>query len=137
HQPLYKDRLSGTYLMPWVRLHAIKDYLDMAIILEDYPNLGQTFNLVPSLLEQVEDYACGQATDPYWELSLIPVSSLSPAQKAKILELFFDLNWEKMIYKYPRYKEILNKRENLRHKSNNNYLAIAPEFSNQEILDLT
>ena len=45
HQPLYKDRLSGKYLMPWVRLHAIKDYLDMALILKDYPKIKQTFNL--------------------------------------------------------------------------------------------
>ena len=25
HQPYYKDPESGTYLLPWVRLHAIKD----------------------------------------------------------------------------------------------------------------
>ena len=47
HQPLYKDRASGAYLMPWVRLHATKDYLDMVAILKDYPSHRQTFNLVP------------------------------------------------------------------------------------------
>jgi alpha-amylase/alpha-mannosidase (GH57 family) len=63
HQPLYKDRLSGMYLMPWVRLHAIKDYLDMILILNEFPNVRQTFNLVPSLMEQMEDYALNDAVD--------------------------------------------------------------------------
>src|SRR5262245_12967006 len=63
HQPLYKDRLSGLYLMPWVRLHTIKDYLDMPLYLEEFPNIRQTFNLVPSLLEQIEDYGEHGAVD--------------------------------------------------------------------------
>ncbi len=137
HQPLYKDRLSNSYLMPWVRLHGIKDYLDMALLLEKFPNISQTFNLVPSLIEQIEDYATGEASDPYWKLSKIPVNKLSVLQKAKILELFFDLNWEKMIYKFPRYLEILKKREFFRKQENNEYASFANEFSNQEILDLT
>jgi alpha-amylase/alpha-mannosidase (GH57 family) len=136
HQPLYKDRINDNYLMPWVRLHGIKDYLDMAVMLERYPNLSQTFNMVPSLIEQLEDYAAGKAKDPYWKLSKIPVNKLSMIQKAKILELFFDLVWEKMIYKFPRYLEILKKREHFRH-SKNEYVNIAREFSDQEILDLT
>ncbi|MFN4149681.1 MAG: glycoside hydrolase, partial [Candidatus Sericytochromatia bacterium] len=103
HQPLYKDNLSKTYLMPWVRLHAIKDYLDMAVLLEKFPNISQTFNMVPSLIEQIQDYANRDAEDLYLRLSSIPVENLSLIQKGKILELFFDLNWEKMISKFPRY----------------------------------
>jgi alpha-amylase/alpha-mannosidase (GH57 family) len=137
HQPLYKDNLSGKYLMPWVRLHAIKDYLDMAIILEKFPKLKQTFNLVPCLIEQLEDYGNNHVSDPYLDLSRIEVEKLSNSKKAKILEMFFDLNWEKMIYKFPRYSEILNKREKLRKKYNGNFSKIASEFKSQEILDLT
>lgn len=136
HQPLYKDRINNAYLMPWVRLHGIKDYLDMAIILEKFPNLSQTFNLVPSLIEQLEDYVEGKAKDPYWKLSKIPVNKLSIIQKAKILELFFDLTWDKMIYKFPRYFEILQKREYFL-KINKEFVSIAKEFSEQEILDLS
>src|SRR5690606_26685937 len=102
HQPLYKDKISGTYSMPWVRLHAIKDYLDMVLILEKFPSLKQTFSMVPCLVIQLEDYASGNASDAYLELSSVPVKKLTDFQKAKILENFFDLNWEKMIYKFAR-----------------------------------
>jgi len=71
HQPLYKDIQTSKYLMPWVRLHCIKDYLDMLLILEKYPNIKQTFNLVPSLLEQIEDYSNNNVIDNYLELSII------------------------------------------------------------------
>ena len=137
HQPLYKDNLTGKYLMPWVRLHAIKDYLDMPLLLEKFSSLKQTFNLVPSLIEQLEDYMNNNAVDPYLELSQIPVERLSNEQKSRIIELFFDLNWEKMIYKFPRYKEILDKREKLKRKYAGSFAKIASDFKSQEILDLT
>lgn len=137
HQPLYKDNLSGKYLMPWVRLHAIKDYLDMALLMEDFPRLKQTFNLVPSLIEQLEDYAYNNVSDPYLDLSRIEVEKLTNSDKSRILELFFDLNWEKMIYKFPRYNEILRKREKLKKKYNSDFSKIAKDFQNQELLDLT
>src|SRR5579871_1453621 len=56
HQPYYKDDLTSTYLLPWVRLHAAKDYVKMPSLLDGYPNIKATFNLVPSLLAQIEDY---------------------------------------------------------------------------------
>ena len=49
--------------MPWVRMHGIKDYWDMVRILDDYPGIKQTFNFAPSLLEQIDDYLAGNATD--------------------------------------------------------------------------
>ena len=57
HQPYYRSARSGRFEMPWARLHALKDYLDMVEILADHPTIHQTFNLVPSLVEQLEDYA--------------------------------------------------------------------------------
>lgn len=72
HQPLYKSRgggeahgSEGQYRLPWVRLHGTKDYLDLVLLLERYPNLHQTVNLVPSLILQIEDYVAGTAIDPY------------------------------------------------------------------------
>ena len=47
HQPVYE--LEGTYLMPWVRLHAVKDYLDMVLILEKFPKLKLNFKFEPDL----------------------------------------------------------------------------------------
>ena len=74
HQPFYKDLKSGEYLMPWVRLHGVKDYLDMLLILDEFPNLHQTFNLVPSLLEQIIDYTDHGATDRHLFLSRKPAA---------------------------------------------------------------
>jgi len=60
HQTLYKSRLSkdnfgADYRLPWVRLHGIKDYLDLILMLKKYPAIHQTVNLVPSLIMQLED----------------------------------------------------------------------------------
>lgn len=136
HQPMYRDPVSHYYMMPWVRLHAVKDYLDMVEILTHYPRLKQTFNLVPSLLEQIEDYAHGDATDRYLELSRIPVPELSTEEKEEILETFFDLNWEQMIHPFPRYSELAEKRTKAFQHFQNYYQA-ADHFTNQDFLDLT
>ena len=45
HQPFYKDPSSGFFHMPWVRLHAIKDYLDMAAMVELFDGLKINFNI--------------------------------------------------------------------------------------------
>src|SRR5258708_12048122 len=50
HQPFYKDLVSGEYRLPWVRLHALKDYYGMVKLLDGFPNVHQNFNLVPSLM---------------------------------------------------------------------------------------
>jgi hypothetical protein len=61
HQPVYfKDPDSGVYAKPWVRVHATKDYVDMAAILEQYPAVRATFNLTPSLIRQIVDLEAGQ-----------------------------------------------------------------------------
>ncbi|MBF2053642.1 MAG: glycoside hydrolase [Candidatus Sericytochromatia bacterium] len=133
HQPLYRRPGSHDYMMPWVRLHAVKDYLDMVDILSHYPRLKQTFNLVPSLLEQIEDYASGQASDAYLRLSQKPVEDLSPADKTDILSTFFDLNWEQMVQPFARYRELAA----LRSHYGPDYAQAAQQFSPQDWLDLT
>lgn len=135
HQPLYKDRLSGQYLMPWVRLHAIKDYLDMAAILDRYPTLHQTFNLVPSLLEQLIDYGHLGAMDRAIELTLTPVREYCLDDKRYLFERFFDLNWDHMLAPHPRYHELAAKRNALMAK---HPIDVAVRrFDAQEWLDLT
>ncbi len=110
HQPLYKIPAVGTavgkYKMPWVRLHGIKDYLDLILLLEQFPALHQTVNLVPSLMLQIDDYANGKALDPYLELSLMPINQLSDRQKRFIAERFFDANVKNMIQVHPRYDQL-------------------------------
>src|SRR5665647_1812983 len=68
HQPDYRDTLTGEYVLPWTYLHAIKDYTDMAYHLEANPAARVTFNFVPVLLDQLEDYSeqfkIGDIRDP-------------------------------------------------------------------------
>jgi alpha-amylase/alpha-mannosidase (GH57 family) len=116
HQPLYKSRSSllssaGQYRLPWVRLHGTKDYLDLVLLLERYPKLHQTVNLVPSLLMQIEDYVAGTALDPYLTASLTPTESLTPELKEFIVEHFFDANHHTLIDPHPRYAELYGQRQ--------------------------
>ncbi|HLP87190.1 MAG TPA: glycoside hydrolase [Nostocaceae cyanobacterium] len=112
HQPLYKSPgdasglSSQQYRLPWVRLHGTKDYLDLVLILENYPKLHQTVNLVPSLILQIEDYIAGTAFDPYLTASLTPVDKLTSEQKQFIVEHFFDANHHTLIDPHPRYAEL-------------------------------
>jgi alpha-amylase/alpha-mannosidase (GH57 family) len=110
HQPYYKDPLTGIYRLPWVRLHGTKDYLDMLKILEDFPSIKQTFNLVPSLLEQLTDYTENGATDRYLDLTLKRPADMTEDEKIFVIENFFLANWENMIKIFPRYYELLVKR---------------------------
>jgi alpha-amylase/alpha-mannosidase (GH57 family) len=87
HQPSYKDSLSGQYMMPWVRLHAAKDYLDMVALLEEFPDIQQTFNLVPSLLEQLQDYSKPGWLDKH-EILTAQTEPFSKEDKRFILERF-------------------------------------------------
>ncbi|MFP4124659.1 glycoside hydrolase [Coleofasciculus sp.] len=116
HQPLYKSRSSvsgsnGRYRLPWARLHGTKDYLDLVLLLERYPKLHQTVNLVPSLILQLEDYMAGTAFDPYLELALTPTDQLKPDQRQFIVEHFFDANHRTLIDPHPRYAELYEMRQ--------------------------
>ncbi len=61
HQPFYQDLVTGEHILPWVRLHALKDYWGMVALLREFPSVKMTFNLVPSLLVQLEAFAAGRA----------------------------------------------------------------------------
>ena len=106
HQPFYKDLVSGEYRLPWTRLHGLKDYYGMVRILKEFPRIRQTFNLVPSLVAQVEEYAAGEAADPFLRCSLKPADSLSEQELELLLGYSFLANPPRMIYRYPRYGEL-------------------------------
>lgn len=110
HQPIYKGVGDGGFLLPWVRLHALKDYYDMVDVLADFPGVHVTFNLVPSLMEQIQDYADRDATDPFLDLSLKPAAELTADDRLFLLKNFFSLNFDQMVQPYARYKELFEKR---------------------------
>ncbi|MGB9735616.1 MAG: hypothetical protein ACP5JP_05075 [bacterium] len=134
HQPSYKDPFTGKYTLPWVRLHAVKAYYDMPSVLKNYPDIKVNINLVPSLVEQLEDYSSGNAQDVFYELSLKPASELDPNDKAFILKYFFMSNWETMIKPSPRYFELLLKRGKTINDADID--NVINTFNRQDFLDL-
>jgi alpha-amylase/alpha-mannosidase (GH57 family) len=109
HQPFYKDLWSGEYKLPWTRLHALKDYAGMVEILAEFPKIHQTFNLVPCMVAQIDEYASGAASDPFLDCALARAEDLSEAQRNFVLKYFFQANYERLICRYPRYRELHDK----------------------------
>src|SRR5690349_21094437 len=106
HQPFYKDLISGEYRLPWVRLHALKDYYGMVKLLDEFPGVHQTFNLVPSLIWQVQEYASGNARDPFLTVASKPAKDLTRQDRQFALAYLFQANTAHMIGRYPRYREL-------------------------------
>jgi len=129
HQPYYKSLLTDQAEVPWVRLHGTKDYLDMVQMLGQYPDLRITFNLVPSLLEQLEDYTNGRVKDKFLEHSYKPANELTAQEKEFILENFFMINKERVISIHPRYYGLYLKREAKKSFSTQDYLDLQVWFN--------
>ena len=79
HQPQYRDPATGQYMLPWTRLHALKDYWGMVRVLGEFPRVHATFNFVPLLAEQIEEYASGRFKEEWFEIAFAPADSLTPA----------------------------------------------------------
>jgi alpha-amylase/alpha-mannosidase (GH57 family) len=109
HQPFYKDLVTGEYRLPWVRLHALKDYYGMVKLLDEFPNVHQTFNLVPSLIMQIQDYVAGTAKDPFLEVASKPAKDLTGGERRFALQYLFQANPVHVIGRYPRYRELLER----------------------------
>lgn len=133
HQPYYKDPLKNEYAFPWTYLHAIKDYFDMPAIVEDTAGARAVFNLAPSLIEQLLDYAGGTAADRFLDMGRTAPAELSEDNRIFLLENFFSANRQRMIEPNRRYLELLymagegkpgSARDRVRH------------FSDQDLLDL-
>ncbi|MGH9602426.1 MAG: glycoside hydrolase family 57 protein [Terriglobales bacterium] len=108
HQPFYKDLVSGEYRLPWVRLHALKDYYGMVKLLDEFPTVHQTFNLVPSLVLQIQEYVAGQARDPFLAVASKAPAELSPTEKGFCLHYLFQANPTHLIGRYPRYRQLFD-----------------------------
>jgi alpha-amylase/alpha-mannosidase (GH57 family) len=106
HQPYYKDLVSGEYRLPWVRLHALKDYYGMVKLLDEFPNVHQSFNIVPSLMVQIQDYVAGTAQDPFLRVAAKPAKELTLAERQFALQYLFQANPANLIGRYPRYREL-------------------------------
>ncbi len=133
HQPLYYKDESGVYTRPWVRVHATKDYYDMAATVAKYPNVHVTFNLTPVLLRQLDDFVQNGAKDKYWMLAEKPASELTAEDKDFIMRRFFDANWDHVIKVHPGYKALLDKRGGT---TDEEIAAAINNFTEQDFRDL-
>jgi alpha-amylase/alpha-mannosidase (GH57 family) len=106
HQPQYRDPETGTYVLPWTRLHATKDYWGMVKVLEEFPKFHATFNMVPSLCMQLEEYASGKFKEPWFTIAFKPTEALTKEEKREILDRAFQVNHERLLSRWPRFMEL-------------------------------
>ena len=115
--------------MSWTRLHSVKDYLDMVTITDKYKNIKLNINLVPVLIDAFIDYGVKGFHDLHSRLTITPVEKLNGEDKEFILNNFFDANYKTMIYPYPEYNRLYQKRQS--------YVEVdVNAFSEQEYSDL-
>ena len=79
----------------------------MVALMNEFPQVKLTFNLVPSLLVQLEAFAEERARDWHLDLGLKPAASLTENERGTILSEFFHAPRGRMIDLYPRYAELL------------------------------
>lgn len=132
HQPYYPDDVGQENPMPWVRLHGVKDYWGMAMLLKEIPEMRATINLVPSLIKQLQAYTHEGHQDTHLRISRTPADSLSEEDFHWMLDNFFMVHPDHMIRPYPRYFELYKKR---------GFFVDPPErarkrFSKRDIIDL-
>ncbi len=109
HQPCYRNPYSGRFDLPWLRLHALKDYFGMVHLLEEFPGLRLTFNLVPSLLDGLEQYLAG-AVDTCGEVFRKPAADLASEEVQYLVRHFFSIHHETHIKPYRRYDFLYRKK---------------------------
>src|SRR5437773_12179259 len=95
HQPLYRLRGERACFHPWVRLHSIRSYYDMVRVLEEFPEMRVTINLVPALVEQIRAYESG-AGDLFLTMGAIPAGELEEVQRIFLFDHFFSAQESRM-----------------------------------------
>ena len=128
HQPYYRNPVGGEYRMPWTFLHAAKDYFDMLSLAVE-AGARVTFNLVPSLLDQLEDYGDPAVPDEFLDgLRPHPAELGADARRGLLPRLFYS-HLENQIRPFPRYFELHQKRQYHGDRA-------AEELSDGDFLDL-
>jgi alpha-amylase/alpha-mannosidase (GH57 family) len=106
HQPQYRDPETGRYVLPWTRLHATKDYFGMVKVLEEFPAFHATFNVVPALGMQLEEYASGKFNESWFALAFKSAEALTREDKTEILARAFQVNHERLMSRWKRFVEL-------------------------------
>jgi len=107
HQPYYKHPQTSEFVLPWVRLHASKDYLHMARLLQEFPGVKASFTMVPSLRDQLEDYARGTEDEDVRVTMRTVEGTLNDEEKDHMLQRFFSIHHGNVINQYDEYRRLL------------------------------
>ena len=78
----------------------------MVKLMEEVPSFHATFNMVPSLGMQLEEYASGQFDEPWFDLAFKDADALTREDKAEILARAFQVNHERLLTRWPRFLEL-------------------------------
>ena len=127
HQPYYPKDNNGNFSKPWVRLHATKDYLDMVEMVQEFEDLKVTFNLTPTLMNQLNELSNG-TRDIYWIHTEVKGDELTEVQKNFLRDRFFDIN-SRTINIYPRYLELRNLRQSPEKWTSQDYIDLQVLFN--------
>jgi len=135
HQPFYKNPGTGTYELPWTRLHATKDYTDMVWHLERHPDIKGVVNFVPSLIQQIADYSDFESVDEeYLHLTRKDASDLTAEEQVFLLQEYFMANERRIIQRSVRYTELKKQRGD--DTTPARLKKVRQQFTEQDIRDL-
>lgn len=110
HQPDYRPANGDAAILPWVRLHAVRGYLDLLAMLEQHPNTHCVVNFSGILLDQLISYS-PQHRDVFAELTLRDPGDFTADEVRFVLANFFSANVNTLIRSQARYWELYQKRE--------------------------
>jgi Alpha-amylase/alpha-mannosidase len=128
HQPWYIDPFTQEFEMPWVFLHAIKDYYEMPWLVSRYKKIKATFNLVPSLMKQLQIYSENPSSCKFLNLLKKEVDEISATEKDYLLKILFSANLTTMIKPIPRYFQIYQKYMTTQNLTNQDFLDLQVLF---------
>jgi len=122
HQPQYLDLIGNEFQLPWVYLHAIKDYVDMAAHLEAVPQAKAVINFSPVLLEQLDEYerqintclnGTGTIRDGLLAALDSPVFPADNEHRAALIRACMRSNKKHQIERFAPYKQLVSMAEPL------------------------
>lgn len=120
HQPYYKDLFQDIYILPYTKIHLLKNYYMMGkVVLDNKVNVN--FNFTPILLDQINDYESGSYNCLLTNISKMDINDLEK-NKVLVIETIKKFLNKSALKKYNRLDELINR--------DINYLNI------QDLLDL-
>ncbi len=108
HQPDYRDK-NGVMNMPWVFLHALKDYYDMPWIASKTVEIKVTFNLTPTLVMQLQKYVDPLRNDRFLKLWIKDYSLLNIEEKRQLMRYCKASNFDTMVKPFKRFAKLYYK----------------------------